>query len=129
MMKNMFNNKSIRNMFRQVEGVVWDMMTGSVGQATNDGIATLIIKEKSEDGLEALKYDVTINLMDGFAMPVPAYAQSIPPEQLQLGDMIYTTSGEKTVGWVVKKNDGVFTIVKKDGSEHKWRAPKVTVLS
>lgn len=92
------SEKFMDRLFRRAPGVVWDMMSGKVGFKTTDGIATF-----SGEGDDA---QIEINMFDQFGMEVPAFAQSTPIEQVDVGNLIYFGSGEKA-GWVVEKRYGV----------------------
>lgn len=123
-MFNMNMNQNFMNrFFRQVDGLVWDMMTGSVGIKADDGILTLAIdKDNPEES------QITLNLFDQFGAPLPAFAQSVPVDTISVGDLIYSSSSNKVLGWVVKKNEHSFRLMKKDGTVSQWNPPKVTML-
>ena len=80
-MFNMNMNQNFMNrFFRQVDGLVWDMMTGSVGIKADDGILTLAIdKDNPEES------QITLNLFDQFGAPLPAFAQSVPVDTISVG--------------------------------------------
>ena len=125
-----FGNKIMDKFFRRVDNVLWDLMSGKVGIATSEGIATL-------DG-EGDEAQVTVNLFDDFGVPLPAFAQSTPVEQIRNGDLIY--NARKVMGWVVKTPapattdpdpkpaKKTFTLLKVDGTRGQWRPPKVASL-
>ena len=130
------NNKLMDRFFRQVDGVVWDLMTGKVGVRTSDGIITL---EGTGDDAQ-----VTINMFDQFGLEVPAFAQSTPSASVAVGDLIY--GDRKALGWVVSVNvkpsptvpdvdssvapSSVksFTLMTPDGTRKSWTPPKVSML-
>lgn len=133
---NNLNNKLMDRFFRQVDGVVWDLMTGKVGVRTSDGIITL---EGTGDDAQ-----VTINMFDQFGLEVPAFAQSTPAATVAVGDLIY--GDRKALGWVVSVNvkpstavtdvdssvptSAVksFTLMTPDGTRKSWTPPKVSML-
>lgn len=118
-MKNVFNYDALMNrFFRKVEGVVWDMMSGKIGIITKEGITT--IEGEGDDA------QVVTNIIDQFGIPLPAFAQNTPVDQVSLGDIIYTNGG--ALGWVVKKNDKSFELLKSDGTRTRWSPPKVQML-
>lgn len=123
MFKNMAE-KFMERMFRRVDNAVWDLQTGKIGIQTDDGIVTL---ETSigEDGVEA-EYSISINILDDFGMPIPAFAQSTPVDSIKNGDLIYSTS--KVLGYVIKKTGGSFRILKLDGQQTTWTPPKVSMI-
>jgi len=129
---NFMNKNMLDRMFKQVDNVVWDMMSGKVGFKTNEGIMTIDLDlEASTDAnapkpTEAPNAQVSLNLFDDFGMPIPAFAQSTAPEAIQLGDMIYANN--KVMGWVVKKNEKSYKIMKADGTRTDWTPPKTQML-
>lgn len=119
-------NKFMDRLFKKADGVVWDLMSGRVGIKTEDGIATL---EGSGDDSQ-----INLNLLDNFGMEIPAFAQSTPVASVNVGDIIFFGSREKT-GWVIEKKDGTtanpaprFVLMKVDGTRTTWTAPKITML-
>ena len=103
-------------------------MTGRVGFNTSEGICSIDLGTISEDKTTAEDAQVSINPFDDFGMVVPAFAQSIPAEQIALGDMIYSSSTKKVLGWVVEKSDKGFRLMRQDGTSSAWKAPKVQML-
>ena len=133
-MNNMFgnllggtNNKFMDRLFRKVDNVVWDLMSGKLGVATKDGIATL-----EGEGLDA---QVNLNLLDQFGMSIPAFAQSTPIAGVAKGDIIFFGASDRP-GWVIEKIAGdeatgkrpKFTLMKVDGTTSAWTPPKVSML-
>lgn len=118
-MNSMFDSKKLINrFFRPVDGVVWDLMSGRVGVKTSEGIVT--VEGEGEDA------QVTINLMDGFGVGIPAFAQSTPVESIQIGDLIY--GSKAPLGWVVEKSAKSFKLLKADGTRSSWTPPKVSMI-
>lgn len=111
-------DKLINRMFRKVDNVVWDLMSGKLGVRTKDGIVTV-------DG-EGDDAQPVVNLLDNFGVAVPAFAQGTAIDQVKVGDLIYT-SGEQP-GWVVKANDKSFRILRANGTTTTWTPPKVQML-
>lgn len=110
--------KMMGRMFRRVDNAVWDMMTGKIGIQTDDGIATI-------DGVGD-DAQISINIMEQFGMPLPAFAQSTPVDTIKEGDFIY--NGNKPLGWIVEKKEKSFRILKPDGTRTSWTAPKVSMI-
>lgn len=120
-----FNNAFVRRLFRPVDNMVWDMSTGKVGILTPDGITTVELGEV-KDG-KADDAGIVINPITDFSIALPAFAQSVPAKDINLGDMIF--SADKPLGWVVGKTEnGKFELLKKDGTSGKWNPPAVSVL-
>ncbi len=112
-------NKLMDRMFRKADGVVWDLMTGKIGVQTSEGIATL-----EGEGDDAR---ININIMDEFAAPLPAFAQSTPIDAVKAGDIIYFGKRDQ-VSWVLSKTDKGFKVMKPDGTISSWNPPKVSML-
>ena len=118
-------------LFKAVDNVVWDMMTGRVGFKTEDGICSVELGAIDPANLnEAPDAQVTVNMFDDFGMTVPAFAQSIPAASITMGDMIYSSSSNKVMGWVVKRNESgkSFKVMKQDGTRSDWVPPKVGMV-
>lgn len=120
-MSNMFGKAFMNRMFRQVNDVVWDMMTGKMGVSTKEGIMTL-------DDSDADNPCVSLNMFDAFGMGVPAFAQNTPVDQVKAGDLL--VGPKEIIGWVVSVNDGgkSFQMLKPTGTVSKWVPPKVQML-
>lgn len=120
-------NKLLDRMFRKADGVVWDLMTGKIGVATDEGIVTL-----EGDGDDA---QVNVNLFDDFGFALPAFAQATPKNGVQVGDIIYR-GARNNIAWVIEKKevekDGVttykFKLMKPNGETANWNPPKVQLM-
>ena len=114
--------KMLGRMFKKVDNVVWDLATGKVGVRTKDGIMTL--EGVGEDA------QVVCNMFDSFGMPLPAFAQNTPINDIKEGDLIYKDSG--AMGWVVKRPAKVggkrFVLLRPDGTRGEWNPPKTQSL-
>lgn len=108
--------------------MVWDLMSGSIGFKTADGIVTIDLNELNEDKNEAPNAQVSINMFDDFGIELPAFAQSVSVDSINLGDMIFSSSTNKVLGWVVKKSEKSFKLMKQDGTRSDWVPPKVQML-
>jgi len=131
-LSNNINNKLMDRFFKKVEGVVWDLMTGKIGILGKEGISTL--EGEGEDA------SISLNMVEQFGMPIPAFAQSTPIDSVKSGDLIYV--GGKPKGWVVevkekaiKGEDGnpdtvnkKFSIISPNGTITTWNPPKVSML-
>lgn len=125
------NNKFMDRLFKPVDNVVWDMMTGRVGFKSTDGICSIELGVIDPANLnEAPDAQITINMFDDFGMVVPAFAQSVPVESIAMGDMIYSSQSNKVQGWVVKRNESgkSFKIMKQDGTRSDWVPPKTSMI-
>jgi len=117
--------KMMGRMFRRVDTVVWDLMTGKLGVRTRDGeIATI-------DG-EGDTASISINPFEDFGVALPAFAQATPVDTVKVGDLIYT-SGESP-GWITEVKtsaDGSkksFRILRASGTSSTWTPPKVQMF-
>lgn len=117
-----FGKKMIERFFRRVDDCVWDLMTGKIGVRTSgDEIATL-------DG-EGDDAQVVMNPFSDFGVPLPAFAQNTPVDQIKNGDLIY--NAKRVMGWVVSvpaEGKVTFKLLKPDGTRGEWRPPKVQSL-
>lgn len=131
-MQNGFMNKFANRMFRKADGIVWDLMTGNVGVVTDDGIATI-----SGSGEYA---QVVTNLFDQMSMEVPAFAQSTPVADVQIGDLIYFGANNDKPGWVVGKTEKKpkagqpgepfiqLQLMRTNGTVGNWNPPKTQMV-
>lgn len=117
--------KMISRMFRRVDTVVWDLMTGRLGVRTSDGeIATF-------EGTDADSATVNLNPFDDFGVALPAFAQSTPATSVQVGDLVYKSGTRPAwITEVVEKPDGSkrFKTIDPSGSLGSWNPPKVSVF-
>lgn len=117
-----FGKKMLDRFFRKVDDCLWDLMTGKIGVKTSSGDIAMLDGEGDEA-------QVTINPFAEFGVPLPAFAQNTPIDQIKNGDLIY--SAKKVMGWVVKvpENGGKsFKLLRTDGTRGEWRPPKVQSL-
>lgn len=124
-----FNHQDVLNrMFRKVENIVWDLMSGQVGLKLDDGVATLLReKEEVKEGDEPKEVlRVSVNPFDSFSMPIPAFAQSIAFDSVQIGDLVY--GAEDSIGWVTKHHEKSFELLKPNGQHTRWSPPKIQML-
>lgn len=116
-------DKFVNRLFRRVDGVVWDLMSGKTGIQTKEGIAVL-----NGEGDAA---QVEINVFDQFGVGLPAFAMSTPITSVSVGDIIYFGAKENP-GWVVEKKvteaGPTFQLMKMDGTRTSWKPPKVSIL-
>lgn len=114
-------SKLTNNMFRRVDNVMWDIMTGQIGVVVDDGIATLV--GTGEDAT------ININLMQDFGVPIPAYAQSTAPEKVQVGDIIINNN---KIMWVIERKESEsglrFKTMNPNGTFGSWAPPKKTLM-
>lgn len=112
-------DKMMERMFKPVDDAVWDISTGKMGILGKNGS----IFSLTGEGDEA---QVTENLFSEFGMAVPAFAQSVPFDQVQLGDLAYRQGGRP--GWVVEKNPNSLILLNTDSSEGTIRRNKTITM-
>ena len=121
---NMSVDKLMGRMFRRVDSVVWDLMSGKLGVRTREGeIATI-----EGEGDEAT---IVINPFEDFGVALPAFAQATPADDVKVGDLIYT-SGDAP-GWIVAiktstEGKKTFRIMRSGGNVSSWVPPKVQMF-
>ena len=117
----------LSRMFREADGVVWDMMNGGrLGIKTASGIATL---QMDPDG----EAEININPLDQFGVPVPAFAQNTPMDQVAVGDLIFFGATGDRPGWIIEikttsTNNRTFVLLKTDGQRATWKPPKTAMF-
>lgn len=111
--------KMMERMFKQVEDAVWDISTGKMGILGKNGSIFSLVGEGDDA-------QVTENLFSEFGMAVPAFAQSVPFDQVQLGDLAYRAGGRP--GWVVEKNPNSLILLNTDSSEGTIRRNKTITM-
>lgn len=116
---NIFGNKLMDRFFRKVDNVSWDLMTGKIGLVTEDGLCTL-----DKDGDE---YNVSVNPIEKFGIPLPAFAQNTQASDVKITDVVYTE--KKVLGWIVEiKDNGSFRILTPSGTTISWKPPKMQMF-
>lgn len=117
--------KMMSRMFRKVDTVVWDLMSGKLGVRTPDGdIATF-------EGTDTDSATITVNPFDDFGVAIPAFAQSTPAASVKVGDLIYKTGTRPAwITEVVDKPDGSkrFKTIDPTGTNGSWTPPKVSMF-
>lgn len=122
-------NRVMDRMFRPVDNVVWDISTGGrIGFSADDGIYSIDLGKLTEDNTEAPDAQICNNPFDEFGFAAPAFAQSTATSAIALGDMIFSSASKKVLGWVVKKNEKSFKLMKIDGTRSDWTPPKVNMM-
>ena len=112
-------DKMLARMFQPVKDVVWDISTGKMGILGKNGSIFSMVGE-GEDA------QVVENLFSEFGMAVPAFAQSVPFDDVQLGDLAFRPGGRP--GWVVEKNPNSLILLNTDSSEGTLRRNKVVTM-
>lgn len=82
-------SKLLNQVFAQVDGVVWDLMSNTTGIQREDGIYTL-----------ANDNSIELNPLDAMSMAIPAFSQLTPVDQVKRGDVLMT--GGRPSGWITE---------------------------
>lgn len=127
MLSNMFSSKSIRDLFREENNVVWDLATGTVGIKTKDGIFSgQVVTETGEENSTSY-VQISQNVLEDFSMSIPAFSMKVPAADVKVGDII---SGENIIGFVEKihSEGSSFDVRKLNGQlTIGYRPPKVNI--
>lgn len=102
-----FKNKFMDRMFKEVENVVIDMTTNSIGIKRDGSVYTICKDEEGEYGLSE-------NILEEMSANIPAFAQSTPLDKVKEKDLILNASGD-VVGWVIKKMPKSLKVLKTTG--------------
>jgi hypothetical protein len=124
-----FSAKVLNRMFRQVDGLKWDLQTGSLGIVGTDGsIATLIKTETPANGdtPASVEYDISINPFDLFSIAIPAFATQTRLENVREGDLV--VGAKEVLGFVVGKTEKSLKLRDLNGLNKNYTPPKVQIL-
>lgn len=118
--------KQIDRMFKRVDGVVWDLMTGRVGVKKGESVLLRGELVFTDDTNTEADFDITEQIFEQFSMPIPAFAQNTSRTDVKIGDMIVLGNG--SYGWVKKINPKSYTIMTTNGTTTTWTPPKIEAL-
>lgn len=111
-------NKFMKRMFRRIDGIVWDIVSGATALKTTEGVFSFAIKE---DGTP----EITVNPFD-MSLALPGFATQTPRDQVAVGDIIV---GDKQIlGWVVETLPNSFRLLDVNGMQKNYNPPKVAIL-
>ena len=118
-MVNSIGDKMLARMFQPVKDVVWDISTGKMGiLGKNSSIYSI---QGEGDGAQVVE-----NMFSEFGLAVPAFAQSVPFDDVQVGDLAFRPGGRP--GWVVEKNPNSLILLNTDSSEGTLRRNKIVTM-
>lgn len=133
-----FSAKFLNRMFRKVDGLVWDLQTGTLGIRKNEGIYTLTTDTTaavpaSGSGDTAVAavagsttYGTSVNPFEVFSMAIPAFATQVPLAGIKEGDMIV---GDRDIlGWVIGRNAASLKLLDANGFTKNYTPPKVAIM-
>jgi hypothetical protein len=118
------SNAILNRLFRRVDGVVWDLMSGKVGIRNSEGVVTFSLDQSTVESPAV--GSVSINPFESFSVPIPAFASRVASNEVNPGDLVHGARGP--LGWVVDRKEVAFTIMKPDGSSTIWSPPKVEMM-
>jgi hypothetical protein len=124
-----FSAKILNRMFRQVDGLKWDLQTGSLGVVGTDGsIATLTSTPIAANGdtPASVEYNISINPFDLFSIAIPAFATQTRLENVKEGDLV--VGAKEILGFVVGKNEKSLKLRDLNGFNKTYNPPKVQIL-
>ena len=108
------------HVFRRVDNVVWDFMSGSIGFTTESGIVSL---DMSDDDPQVVYNVFNTN------MALPAFAMATQPEDIVIGDAIISLNEDRLLGFVVSKSGKKLRIMKPNGTSSEYTPPKTKFLT
>lgn len=117
-------NKFLDRMFRRVDSLVWDLVSGTIGIRDSNGIYTFQVLPGESD--KPGDPQVTVNPFDQFGVAIPAFAMATTMDNVSIGDIIVNDSG--IAGWVVSKAANSVNLINKSGHRTQYSPPKVAVM-
>lgn len=116
------SNKLMNRMFRKIGGLVWDITSGGLGIASNEGIFTLTTEGEGD----TVSFGISVNPIDAFGVSVPAFAMNTPLEQVEVGDII--VGDTKILGWVIEVRGASLKLLDQNGMTKNYTPPKVAIV-
>ena len=126
----------LNRLFRKIDTLSWDLMSGKVGLNTQGGIATLVITPavaavpaaNGQPAVEAspASFQVSVNPIDSMGMSIPAFAFNTPMEKANIGDLIY--GAKEPLGWLIGKNEKSIGLMDHNGHVKTYVPPKTAIL-
>lgn len=124
---NGMNGPILDRLFRRVDNVVWDLMSGKVGIRNNEGVVTFTLEQAAAPSGGAVNIgSININPFESFSVAIPAFASRVSASDAVPGDLIHGAHGP--LGWVVERKEVAFVVMKPDGSSTTWTPPKVEMM-
>ncbi len=103
-------------MFRQVNNVVYDIMSGATAIKTSDGLVSFDTKTG----------ELVTNPLDSLGFELPAFALLIPIKDISIGDLIVKDG--KAVGFVSIASDGDLEVVRIDGFTGEYKPTSIKLF-
>lgn len=123
----------MERMIRSVDNVVWELTSGKIGLVVGDQIVAINyadVETKPSGDVVATNPTISLNPMMDFGMPIPAFAQATPSRQLNIGDLVYSSTDKTPLGWIVGVlNDHTsFQLITPQGYVQSWVPPVTNSL-
>lgn len=115
------SNKFIRRVFRRIDGVVWDLLTGKVGVKTPDGVFTL---ETSGEG-DTLAHGISVNPIDVGSFALPGFAMLTQLDEVNAGDIV--VGDHKILGFAESTTGAKVNVIDLQGQHKSFTPPKVAI--
>jgi hypothetical protein len=115
----MNSSKFLKRLFRKINGVVWDVVSGGVGLQTENGIFTVSFSDTGAASLNC-------NPLDDFGLAIPAFATQVAIADVEQGDIVVGDQG--IIGWVTDKTDAAVKVIDHSGYSKTYSPPKVSVF-
>ncbi len=123
--------KMINRMFKKVDGVKLDFMSGNIGLERDGSIFTIQEVEKPElkdgESEKPSEYYLSENLFAEMAMDMPAFAQATPLNKVQPRDLVLDQAGN-VMGWATSATDKSIKIIKPNGQSTTYSPSKVEMM-
>ena len=103
-------------MFRQVNNVVYDIMSGATSIKTSDGLVSFDTKTG----------ELVTNPLDSLGFELPAFALLTPIKDISIGDLIVKDG--KAVGFVSITSDGDLEVVRIDGFTGEYKPTSIKLF-
>ena len=111
------NTSKLTNlMFRQVDNVVYDIMSGATAIKTNDGLVSFDQKTG----------ELVTNPLETLGFELPAFALLTPIKDINIGDLIVKDG--KAVGFVSIASEGDFEVVRIDGFTGEYKPTSIKLF-
>lgn len=123
--------KMINRMFKKVDGVKLDVMSGSIGLERDGSIFTLVEVEQPElkegETKGKTEYVLSENFFAEMAFDMPAFAQATQIKDVKPKDLVLDTAGN-VFGWATSTTDKSIRVIKPNGMTSTYSPSKVEMM-
>lgn len=113
------SQKFMRRMFRRINGVVWDLVSGGMALQTEHGLVSFDFDAEGNG-------QTSVNPFDSVAISVPAFAVQKPFSEVELGDLVCNDAG--LGGWVVEKTAAALKLMDHNSYVKTYSPPRVQIM-